>query len=272
MTPAPAAVGATQNPIIPYVFPSSVGAFLGIPQPRVAVGDSVYSVLSSTLVVGSPAAAAAQAETTGSFAAETLKPGRLQAAFTYGRESAARMAGLDSALRENLSMGLADGLDKQIVAGANGLLIGTNLDANDVTALATFPSYVSEHGFARVDGRFADNATALRSVVGAGTYAHMAAVYRAAGTDRTALDRLMEVTGGVRVSAHVPAVANDKQNNVVRLGSRMDAVAPIWEGITVIADELSGAAKGQIIITAVMLYAFKILRAEGFHKQQSQVA
>ena len=35
--------------------------------------------------------------------------------------------GMDAALRENLSMGLADGLDKAIIAGTNGLLTGTNL-------------------------------------------------------------------------------------------------------------------------------------------------
>ena len=34
---------------------------------------------------------------------------------------------MDEALRMNLSDGLSDGLDKQILAGTNGLLAGTNL-------------------------------------------------------------------------------------------------------------------------------------------------
>ena len=59
--------------------------------------------------------------------------------------------------------------------------------------------------------------------------------------DRTALDRLMEITGGVRVSAHVPAEASDKQNAVIRRGMRRDMVAPIWEGITIIPDEVTKA-------------------------------
>ena len=33
---------------------------------------------------------------------------------------------MDAALRENLSEGLADGLDKQILNGTNGLFAGTN--------------------------------------------------------------------------------------------------------------------------------------------------
>ena len=80
----------------------------------------------------------------------------------------------------------------------------------------------------------------------------------------------MAVTAGVKVSAHVPAVASHKQNAVIRLGMRRDMVAPVWEGVTLIPDEITLAAKGQIVITAVMLHAVKILREAGFYKQQVQ--
>ena len=82
----------------------------------------------------------------------------------------------------------------------------------------------------------------------------------------------MAVTGGVRVSAHVPAVAANKQNCVIRLGMRRDMVAPIWEGVEIIFDELTMAKTGEIVLTAVMLHAVKILRAAGFYKQQLQHA
>ena len=59
---------------------------------------------------------------------------------------------------------------------------------------------------------------------------------------------------------------------MIRLGSRRDMVAPIWEGVTLIPDEITKAASGQIVITAVMLHAVRILRAEGFFKQQTQHA
>ena len=53
----------------------------------------------------------------------------------------------------------------------------------------------------------------------------------------------------------------------------MTAVCPQWEGVTIIPDEVTKAANGQIVITAVMLYAFKILRtAAGLVKQQTQHA
>ena len=48
----------------------------------------------------------------------------------------------------------------------------------------------------------------------------------------------------VRVSAHVPAVSGNKQNAVIRLGSRRDAVAPVWEGVTLIPDEITKVGGG----------------------------
>ena len=48
--------------------------------------------------------------------------------------------------------------------------------------------------------------------------------------------------------------------------------APIWDGITLIPDEVTAAKKGQIVVTAVMLHAVKMLRADGFYKQQIQTA
>ena len=64
--------------------------------------------------------------------------------------------------------------------------------------------------------------------------------------DRSALDRIMELTSGVRVSAHVPVPATNRQNVVIRRGMSMTAVAPVWEGITIIPDEVTQAKKGQL--------------------------
>ena len=109
--------------------------------------------------------------------------------------------------------------------------------------------------------------------MGSATYAHASGVFRSDNAgDRAALEDLMSVTGGVKVSAHVPDVASARQNAVIRLGSRRDMVAPIWEGITLIPDEITKAGTGQIVVTAIMLHAVKLLRAAGFWKQQAQVA
>ena len=272
VTPAPADVGQNQAPIIPGVFPESVAAFLGIDMPRVGTGEAIYPVLTQNATVRTPAENAAAAETTGSFSADVLSPARLQASFFYSREDRSRFSGMDAALRENLSMALADGLDDQVLSGTNGLLTSTNLANHAAGAVTSFANYKSQLLYGRVDGTYASGAGDIRLVVGAGTYAHAAGQYRATENNFSALDVLMGAAAGVRVSAHVPAVNGNKQNAVVRLGNRRDMVAPIWEGVTLIPDEITKAANGQIVITAIMLYAVKILRAGGFYKQETQHA
>ncbi len=269
VTPAPADVGQQQAAIIPGVFPQACATFLGVDMPTVAVGEAVFPVLTTNADVGAPAENAAQAETTGSFSADVLSPKRLQASFFYSREDRARFRGMGEALRANLSDALADALDKQVLAGTDGLFTGTNLANHNVNAVTTYALYRDQLAYGRVDGTYASTVADVRAVVGSASYAHAAKQFRSDNAgDRAALEDLMSVTGGVKVSAHVPAVASNKQNAVVRLGMRRDMVSPIWEGVTLIPDEITKAANGQIVVTAVMLHAVKILRAAGFYKQQ----
>ena len=272
VTPAPATVGQTQAAIIPGVFPTSVAAFLGIDMPTVGVGEAVFPVLTTSAEVKVPAEGAAAAETTGSFDADALSPGRLQASFFYSREDRARFAGMDAALRQNLSDALSDALDKQVLIGTQGILAGNNIAKIAAAAVSDFATYRKSMVYDRIDGTYASVAGDIRVVMGSATYAHASTIYRANSADDAALDSLMRISGGVRVSAHVTAPANNKQNAVIRRGSRRDMVAPIWEGVTLIPDEVTKAANGQIVVTAVMLHAVKILRASGFSKVESQHA
>ena len=274
VTSAPGQVAQNQAAIIPGVFPQSCASFLSIDIPTVGVGEAVFPVLTTNAAVHTPAENAAAAETTGSFAASVLSPARLQASFYYSREDRARFAGMPEALRSSLSDALADGLDAQILAGTEGLFTGTNLSNHNVTAVTSYANYRSELGYGRVDGQFAGSVSEIRIVMGASTYGHAAGVFRSANAgDRAALEDLMSVTGGVKVSAHVPvATGAHKQECVIRLGSRRDMIAAIWEGISLIPDEITLAENGQIKITAVMLHAVKILRESGFYKQQVQIA
>ena len=82
----------------------------------------------------------------------------------------------------------------------------------------------------------------------------------------------MTITGGVRASAHIPAVASTKQQTIVRLGARRDMVAAIWQGITIIPDEITRAKQGEIVVTSVMLVGIKILRSAGFYKAEVKVS
>ena len=268
-TPAPSNVERTEAAVIPAVFPQSVTSFLGIPTPTVANGEPVYPVMTSRPTVSTPAAGASVDESDGTFEAMTLSPKRLQASYIYQIESAARFGAMDSALRRSLSDALADALDKQILTGTSGLFTGA---PTAPTAEATYSTYRKELA-ARVDGRLASTMGDVRLVVGAATYAHADQEFRSAtaADDMSALDYLRSRSAGLRVSFHVPAVASKAQTTLFRVGMRMDAVAPLWQGVSLIHDNLTRAKQGEITLTAVMLYSFAILRSEGFVKKGFQV-
>ena len=271
VTPAPSDVGTNQMATLMYVFPQSAAAFLGVNQPSVGVGEQLFPIMTNAPAVGTPAENNAQAETTGAFSTETLAPRRLQASYFYSIEDRSRFSGMSESLRESLSMGLSDGLDDQILSGTDGFFTGTNLANHNVTTATTFDLFMSQFAYGRVDGRYANSAGEIMTVMGASSYAHAGETYRNTSVDRNVLERLQDVTGGIRVSSHVPDIASNRQNAVMRVGMNgQAAVAPVWDGIQLIPDNITKAAHGQIVITAIMLYNFKIIRKDDFYKQQIQ--
>ena len=242
VTAAPTDVGTTQQPmIIPAVFPQGCASFMGVDMPTVGVGEASFPVLSTSADAGVPAENAEQNETAGGFTANVLSPSRIQAAFYFSRDRfRARFSGMSESLRMNLSDALGDKLDQQILNGSQGLFNGTKLANHNTSDTSDFESYMSDFAWGRVDGKYASMVGDLRVLMGSATYGHAGSVY--AGTasnkgDLSAVEKLAEVTGGVKVSAHVPAAVSNKQNSVIRLGMRRDAVAPLWEGVTIISDD-----------------------------------
>ena len=272
VTPAPGEVGQTQRPIIPAVFPQAVATWLGIRQESVPVGESVYTVLSTSATPGTPAEGADQAHSAGVFTATVLSPARIQASLFYSREDRARFGGMGEALRMNLSDALSDKLDDEVLTGTKGLFTGTNLSDNDASAVDSFASYRSRMVYASIDGTYASQESDLRVLVGSSTLAHMSGLYRSNTADDSVLDSIRRMTGGVRVSAHVPAVSGNKQEAIVRRGMRQDYACGIWEGVTIITDEVTQAKAGEIVLTAVMLYACSVLRGAGFRRVETQHA
>ena len=278
VTPAPSNAGRTQAEILQPVFADGAAAFLGIPMPTVPVGDRTYPVLTTRPAVGGPHSdSTSVSETTGAFDANSLSPERIQASFFYRRTDAARFSSMDSALREALSSALMEKHDYEVLRGTFGLFSADDgssspvLSDNTTSSADSFQTYLSRLGFGRVDGRFAMTLTDLRLLVGTATLGHMGTQYNTPVYD-SAANVLMNKLGGFRVSAHVPAVASDKQNAIVRLGMRRDAVSPIWQGVTIVNDEITKVDTGEIKITAIMMMNMRVLRAGGFVKIETKHA
>ena len=142
-----------------------------------------------------------------------------------------------------------------------------------MNTVSTFALYLSGLLYGRVDGRFARTPGDIRMIVGQGTFSHASAAFKGNNSDESGVERLQEKSGGLMVSAHVPDVASNKQNALIRLGmERGAAIQPLWEGVSLIVDEFTRAAYGEVIVHAVLLANFAITRKAQWHKQQTQHA
>lgn len=264
VTPAPTDTGAVERPVLRPVFARGDAAFLGFEMPRVPSGDAVFPVLTTRPTVGGPHTdSASVAETTGAFTAETLAPGRLQASFFYRRSDAVRFRGMSEALRAALTDGLSEAVDAkavgQVVTDTTQTAAGSNA--------WTWPTY-RNMVVSQVDGRYASMESDVRLLIGAATLADADALFRgSAVASESAAAELRRMSGGVRVSAHIAAPASNLQDVLIRRGNAPGAVAPMWDGVQLIPDELTKASTGEIVITALLLAAFKIIRTDSFARQ-----
>ena len=280
-TPAPTDGEPTAQTFVPAVFPMGLAAYLGVAQPTVGAGISSYHVLSTNLTVNTPDAGADGANSAGAFSSSLLEPRRVQGAFVIRREDVARLGpGLESSLRENLSMALSSKLDAELVTGAGGLA-GTGGLANptDPTADVDYAGYVALAS-SMVDGLYADTVASVRLLFSSRLYKHALATYRAGTTsapatgETSALERLMQLTGGVRATSQIsdsPTSGTGADIETV-IGARatglIHMVQPIWSGPTMIVDDVTRADEGELVITLVGLFAQKIVRAAGFSRQE----
>ena len=273
VTPAPSTTDENLAGIVPALFDRSAAAYLGIEMPTVATGDAGFPVLSTSVTGGPKAKSATAAETAGGFTVTMAQPRRITGALRFTREDAARLVGMEEALRMNVESVLSDALDKQAINGSgtadgmlNGLLAILGAVTAPVAGVEDFARYVAAAA-SHVDGLHAVDLGGLRQLVGVATYGHMAGTFRSNNDSMTAEGWLMDRTGGVRTSRRIAAAGNNNiQAAIVRranpAGDRA-AVMPAWGGVELIRDNITGAGKGEIVITALMLVGDVILLRSG---------
>lgn len=271
-TSAPAMGRPTmQDAILARVFARSATAFLRVDTPSVPVGAASYPVFTTGAEGGFVAKGVAQDAEAATFEATILAPHRVSARYLWRVEDAAVLAGMEPALRDDLGMAMTDRIDRQIIngdgAGANlsGFLDsagGPLTEPANPGAASTYLTYVQALR-AQVDGIYAESEGAIRVLVGADWYQHAGGLYRNDYNEENVNDYYRSRAEGYRVSGHMPAAGSTARKIVFGIAARgmaRAAVAPVWEGIRLIRDEISGAAKGEVALTAISLVSFGVLR------------
>lgn len=260
-TTAPSDSDVVVSQILGRVFAGGAGAYLGVRYPAVPVGASNYPVLTGGVAPANAEGGAAADETASTISANVLDPIRLTASYRVRYEDINKLRLLEEALRTDLAGAMTEAADKQVIAGdgtapnVSGFVHALTAP-DDPSAVATFADYASARA-ALVDGRYAQSEDDAKVLVGANTYAHAAAIYQS-GSGTSALSRLMP-----RVSPHIAAPASNIQA-AYACRSMGRAVAPMWPSISLIRDNVSQASKGEILLTAIALWNFKVLDTSGY--------
>ena len=282
-TEAPATVTTTQQSILARVFARSATMYLGVDMASVSTGDADYPVLATGAAPEMKLAGAVKDAQQATFVVSTIAPTRLTARYLLRVEDLSRFSGMEEALRRDLRDSLSDAMDLQVLAG-NGTapnvagFVGASpsltapSDPGASDAL-TF-TQVIKAGLSVVDGRYAHNLGESRLLVSPNAYKEAGVAFQTAGTsDVAASDYMIARSGGFRASANLPATASHISKAVAfATGGAGSAVAPVWSGIQLIRDMYSDSASGQVSITAIALWGFKVLRTAPYSYQKFYLA
>ena len=263
---APTNTANTQQPIVLPVFAMGDADFLNIPRRTAGFGDAVFPILEDRgTVVGPITTEADIPETSVSWSADLLSPGRVQTSVIVKRSDIARFPMMVESLQSSMTMALSEAVDSKTVAQVIS-------DSTKSTQSTTddWDSYRKRLIFDQVDGRFAPSESALKLLLGADTLSDAAVEYRTNQSDESAVDSLRRLSGGVRVSPHIAATASNKQDVIVRRGMAEDAVIALWQGVEMVDDPFSGSGKGLRELTAILLMAVKVTRPAGFKQIETK--
>ena len=268
---AAALADGSQAPIASRVFSRSIAARLGVSMPTVPVGATNFPVMLTGASASMAVPGAQVSAEAATFTGFTLEPVRLSARYKFRIEDAAKLRGYEAALRRDLAAVMSDAMDNQIVNG-DGTSPNVNGFLNELTAPAD-PTAVTDYAQYKsaitslVDGLNAYQLSEIRVVLGAACYQLGEISYRTAtGGDLSVVEHLTGRVGGLSVSSRIPAPASKIQTNIAAKTAYpgRNAVAPIWRALEIIRDPYSDSDAGEVSLTAIALWNFKIVREAGW--------
>lgn len=270
-TVAAAAVAENVMPTAQQVFVSPLAARLGIMTPTVRAGESAFPYVMTGVSAAAVAAGDDIGDSSPKILAKSAGNRRVSATFDYQREDSAKLGDLDAVLTDNLRQGLADEFDRQITVGdnaapnLNGLLTqipATDPGDNMVTDFKKLTALVAEF----VDGLYAESYGEVRLLTSPRVAHFLKSLLPSANTLDDALAWLARTFAGEPgISRRVPTIAAvDNATPAdrraaggglwgIRTGVPSLAYAPIWSGIDLVRDEITGAKKGTVTVTAYLL-------------------
>ena len=269
---------ASQRGIVDRVFPKGVTRFLGVESHTVPSGQANYMILTGGASPTMRTRAQKKESEAASLTGVELQPRRLAAAYRISIEDIERVGPeYDPAIRRDLSGAMMSEMDDLVINSSSnpqGILAAVP-DQTVTGSKDTFESSIKKIADA-LDGTYASALADIRSVVGTATGSYLATLLRGGNAaDQTAYEWIMRNTGGLMVTAHMPAAASNIQECLqyrTRGIGGPDAVAAVWDAFSLIVDPYSNAQSGIVGLTACMLWDFRVLRSAAYRQPDFKLA
>ncbi len=284
-------INLTTGPMLGRVFTMTDAAFLGVAMPTVPPGERRYPVMVDGTDAAMQARGASPDAGAAKFSVVDANPHRLTGRYVLDLEGVAEMGGLlESTLRADLRREMGFQLDSQILLGSgaanqvSGLINQLDLElAPGETFAANDPSAVPDWADFRkiatdgLDGKFSRTEGDIRLLIGGDTYTLARSVYRTDASEVDGIAALRALGTAVSRSFQIPAPAvatikpknansTKKVQSAIANSEPGAAVAPVWQGITMIRDPYTEAGKAQVVLTAHMMFDFVMRRKDGWHR------
>ena len=278
---AAALADGSQAPILPRVFTRTIAAQMGVDMPMVPVGAANYPIMTGGATASQVAVETRVDSDAATFTGHDLSPLRLSARYRFAIEDTAKLPNFEAALRMDLDSVISDQMDHQIING-NGTapnvrgFVHELTTVTNPTAVTTWAQHLKDFTD-QVDGINAFELMHLRSVITKEAFTYLETLFRTGTTDNgpreSACEYVKSRTASQMVSSRMPHTANNS-TGLIALSSYpgRNAVAPLWRSMEVIRDPYSHAAEGQVALTAIVLWNFKVLREAGWSLFKTRVA
>ena len=272
--------GVTQGTWLDRLFAKTCAAHVGIAFRSVGSGVAAYPVTTAGASAAQRGRREAAADAAWTVGVTEVKPSRNAVRAVFTVEDAARLRGLEDALRRDLRMALTEGIDRAVFIGD----ADANEDAGDIAGLTTAAN-VAESTITQankvkwpatvktftdlIDGVYASSPADLRIVAAVGA-ARLWLATQANSNRNESVAQVMKgnglswmTRGGIET-----ATADGDFAAFVGLarGITGAAVAPVWDAARLIRDPYSGASKGEVAVTLQTLWGFALPRAANFKR------
>lgn len=271
---AAARTPGSQASVLQRVFTKSIAATNKVSMPMVEVGQANFPILSGGTSASMVNAGTAKDATAATFTGFSLDPVRLSARYVFRYEDVAKLRNYESVLRRDLTATMTDAMDEQVISGdgsapnVSGFLSELTAPA-DPGAATTWNEWLKAHTD-QVDGLNAYMLSDLICTIGKESFTYLETLFRTGAQDNgpraSAQEYVMSRIGGGMVSSRIPDPASNIQLGLIAKTSYpgRNAVAPIWRALELIRDPYTRASQGEVALTAIMLWNFKVLRETGW--------